>query len=260
MAKANEVPEELGEFNRIFERLVYMHDASQVFIDFLDLFIKQFTFDDCTELNELIQKRYTQEERFHFGDLIKEAILVMDKQLKGEDDWYDVFGAYYEVLASSYKRSGFGQFFTPASVVDLMVQIQGVSGKLKGKGVLVGDPACGSGRTLIAFQAYNPGNFLVGQDIDLVCCKMTIMNMILHGCKGEVVWGNSLNPEDIRRAWRIVPFITGIPQVYEIEKSESFTWQVWDEKRQDVARGKKELIIKDASNPKQPIQLELNFL
>ena len=41
MAKANEVPEELGEFNRIFERLVYMHDASQVFIDFLDLFIKQ---------------------------------------------------------------------------------------------------------------------------------------------------------------------------------------------------------------------------
>ena len=57
MAKANEVPEELGEFNRIFERLVYMHDASQVFIDFLDLFIKQFTFDDCTELNELIQKR-----------------------------------------------------------------------------------------------------------------------------------------------------------------------------------------------------------
>ena len=52
----------------------------------------------------------------------------------------------------------------------------------------------------------------------------------------------------------------GIPQGYEIEKSESFTWQVWDEKRQEVARGKKELIIKDASNPKQPIQLELNFL
>lgn len=261
MPKSTDVPGELRDFNRIFQKFEYRHEHSQVFSDFLDLFIKQFSFDNCEELNNRIQKQYNQEERFNFGALIQEAIKVLNKEIRGDHDWYDIFGTYYEVLANDYKRQGFGQFFTPPHIVDLMTGINGGKSELTGQGLLIGDPCSGSGRMLISFQAHFPGNFLVGQDIDLICCKMTILNMILHGCKGEVVWGNSLDPSDFRQGWRISPYIAGIPQVYKIDKSESFTWRLWENEKERILIKQAEKLIKESpEKPKQPVQLALNFV
>lgn len=250
MPKTTDIPVELREFNRIFERITgYKHDYAEAWSDFLDLFIKQFSFDDCEELNQRVQKKYSQEERYDFGALIQETIQIMNKQIRDDKDWYDPFGSFYEAISSNCKRQGFAQFFTPSPIVDLMTEITGE--ELKGEG-LIGDPCCGSGRMIISFHVKHPGNYLVGQDIDSVCCKMTILNMVLHGAKGEVVWGNSLDPSDFRQGWRITPYFTGIPHVYKIDKSESFTWQMWEKRKEEVILKKQEAA--------KPVQLELNFL
>lgn len=263
MPVLTDLPRELRDFNRIFQKFEYRHDSSEVWRDFLNLFIKEFSFDDCEELNKDIRKRYTQEERYVFGELIQEAIKVMHGQLRDDTDWYDLFGTFYEVLGCLYKRKGFNQYFSQASLIELMTQLTGNVKELSGKGLLVGDPTCGSGRMIISFHAHYPGNFLVGQDLDLICCKMTIMNMVLHGASGEVVWGNTLDPEDFRRGWRITPYIAGIPQVYEIDKSESLTYQMWQNRKAKILTQEAgKVIIQEQIKPekKQPVQLELNFI
>lgn len=236
MPKTVDVPVELRDFNRLFEKLAYRHDHSQVFSDFLDLFMKQFSFDDCTELNERIQRQYPEKERTIFGSMIFEIIQVMDKMITDDNSWYDPFGTYYEVLASNYKKSGFGQFFTPQTVVDLMTMINGgESGELKGQGLRVNDCACGSGRMLLSFHVHHPGNYVFAQDIDLICCKMTVMNFLLHGCQGEVVWGDALNPTDFRGGWRLAPAPNGLcVMTYKIEKKESFIIGMWEQRKKEV--------------------------
>lgn len=49
----------------------------------------------------------------------------------------------------------------------------------------MGDPTCGSGRLLLAYHARNPGNYLIGEDINRTCCLMTVCNMLIHGCVGK---------------------------------------------------------------------------
>lgn len=261
MPKPTELPKELREFNRIFQQLEYRHNSAEVWKDFLDLFIKQFSFDDCEELNQDIQQRYSQTERHVFGELIQESLKTINEQIKADTDWYDMFGTFYEVLGFTYKRKGFNQYFTPAYLVDLMTVINANDKELTGKGLLVGDPACGSGRMLISFQAHYPGNFLIGQDLDMICCKMTILNMIIHGAKGEVVWGDSLNPEDFKGGWRIVPYYKGIPHVYAINKAESLTYQIWMNKKAKALTDTSELkeTKPSISSMEQPVQLEFNF-
>lgn len=98
-----------------------------------------------------------------------------------------------------------------------MVSINGEGRELTGKGLNFGDPACGSGRFLIAAHAKFPGNYCCGEDIDRTCALMTVCNFILHGVNGEVIWHDSLMPtkERFYGAWRVCPRpdLMGCPQV-----------------------------------------------
>ena len=60
------------------------------------------------------------------------------------------------------------------------------------------DPTCGSGRLLLAYHVRNLGNYLVAEDISRTCCLMTVCNMLIHGCVGEVIQHDSLLPEDFK--------------------------------------------------------------
>ncbi len=52
---------------------------------------------------------------------------------------------------------------------------------------------------------------------------MTSVNMMTHGCVGEVVWHNSLDPSTYYGGWVINPTlnITGIPGIEIMSKEES---------------------------------------
>lgn len=67
------------------------------------------------------------------------------------------------------------------------------------------DPACGSGRCLIAYDRKGdpkPHAFYVGVDIDERCVRMAAINMFFHGMRGVVICGNSLSME-MRFGYRV---------------------------------------------------------
>jgi len=168
---------------------------------------------------------YNQDERYGFGKLIKEYIHIIDKQLNFID-WYDGLGEYYEILASNYKQSALGQFFTPSAIVDLMTKISNTDEQT---GKRINDCACGSGRMLISHHVKNLGNYYFGEDIDRICCKMTCLNMVLHACVGEVVNHDSLSVSSYFAGWKINEFLnlTGQVSIKPMRKEESIMYQSW---------------------------------
>ena len=116
--------------------------------------------------------------------LFNATILWLEIVSKGIESsgWIDVFGNIYEEMYQSKgKSSMLGQFFTPEGLCTIMAKINGgISGK-------TGDPACGSGRTLLAAYTENKSGYYVGEDIDGISCKMCALNLMVHGARGRVI-------------------------------------------------------------------------
>jgi type I restriction-modification system DNA methylase subunit len=60
------------------------------------------------------------------------------------------------------------------------------------------DPACGSGRMLLAAAKINRHNTFFGADLDGTCCKMALINMLLNSLQGEISHMKSLSKEFFR--------------------------------------------------------------
>src|SRR5207249_1665656 len=76
------------------------------------------------------------------------------------------------------------------------------------------DPACGSGRLLLAVAEIQRHWIFVGQDIDLRCVRMTAINLALRNLYGYVIWGNSLADEHrlvYRTGFNLAGFISEVP-------------------------------------------------
>lgn len=230
------IPPELKEFHRAFSDLSYRHSDTEVFDDLLLWIMAGFSFDIKWEP----KGRYTKEETPKFFEMFRGIVLAMQEMLK-KREWYDPFGAFYESgIAGASRRAKAGQFFTPCNIADMMVQLQATPGEYKGKGLRISDPTCGSGRMLIAYHAYNPGNYVYGEDMDRTCCLMTVCNMLLHGAVGEVIWHDSLDPESFYGGWNVNQSLnlTGIPTVKAIEKEESFIIYNWRKRRMETEKRK----------------------
>jgi type I restriction-modification system DNA methylase subunit len=98
----------------------------------------------------------------------------------------DPFGDLFMEYISNDKN---GQFFTPESLCDLKAQM--TCPDLQ-KGQTVSDPACGSGRNLLAAAKIEREAIFYAADIDLLCTKMTVINYMLNCMVGEVVQMDSI--------------------------------------------------------------------
>lgn len=124
-----------------------------------------------------------------------------------EDISIDLFGQIYEYFLGEFALSegqGGGAFYTPASVVQYMVEVlQPVTGDKKFL-----DPACGSGGMFVQAARYmhrhnaSSGDMMrfrcygVEKDPDTV--KLAKMNLLLNNVRGEIVEANSFysDPHD----------------------------------------------------------------
>ncbi|MAX80335.1 MAG: type I restriction endonuclease subunit M [Crocinitomicaceae bacterium] len=236
MAKTLDVPVELRQFNKLFNELAYYNDDSIVFDDFLTYTISMFMFYEHRDIDNLNRIKSNYKNGFKgFYELFKELINVMGKMITDEGSWYDPLGDYYMIISSRGKKSSMGQFFTPPEICDVMTMLNFPKDQTI-KCQKVSDPTCGSGRILLSFHAFNPGNLVFGDDLDPMCAKMSVINMVMHGCEGQVNHMDSLAVKWFK-GWNINPLIhrLGIPNVTPIKNEDhAFSVEVWEAKKNEV--------------------------
>ncbi|GCE04792.1 type I restriction-modification system subunit M [Dictyobacter aurantiacus] len=137
------------------------------------------------ELSGVLPKTYTRLE--------KDLLIALLKTFSGipMDTEGDFFGKVYEYFLSKFAMSEGqrgGEFFTPTSLVKLIVEIiepfQG----------LILDPACGSGgmfvqsARFVAEHRLNPGTdiSIYGQEKTSETARLCRMNLAVHGLSGDI--------------------------------------------------------------------------
>lgn len=224
-------PMEVRELEKLIASLAYKcgTDVSRIFDDFLIYIIHGFSPGE----KALENWKYEKEQVAMFYKMYTEWVLIMKRQvcLSG---WYDAFGELYmSCIAGNARKQSNGQFFTPAHICDLMAEL---CGSQDNSVELCGDPACGSGRNLLAWHVKHLSSYLCAEDIDRTCCLMTVCNFLIDGCVGEVIWHDSLNPDTYYDGWKVNErlAITGLPTIRRIAKEESVVWRTWQNQRDDA--------------------------
>lgn len=189
MLKTTDTPQYLREFNSLFGNISMRFDASMLFDDLLTITICCLARQTQEEWYLTTIKKYSREELNTFAKAMGSLFIIYQKAID-DKDWIDPLGDYYMELSGRYKKQGFGQFFTPKPVCDMMAQF---TIEPEDFGNHINDCAAGSGRTLLAANKICNGNYYVAQDLDHVCVKMCCINMAMHGLKGEVHHMNSLS-------------------------------------------------------------------
>ncbi len=125
------------------------------------------------------------------GQTIKELVhLIHEIDLINQKEKIDYLGRIYEYFISNFaategKRGG--EFFTPASVVELLVQM------LNPQEGIVYDPACGTGGMFIQSNKYSGKKLkFVGQEQNCKTIMLAYMNGVLHGLDLEIRSGDTL--------------------------------------------------------------------
>ncbi|CUB35078.1 Type I restriction enzyme EcoKI M protein [Bacillus cereus] len=120
------------------------------------------------------------------------TIFSRDAFSASNENSVDILGRVYEYFignfASTEGQRG-GEFFTPASIVRLLVAM------LDPKEGKVFDPACGSGGMFIQSDDYSQHNHnlsFYGQEIKENNVRLGKMNVLLHGINADIRLGDSL--------------------------------------------------------------------
>jgi type I restriction enzyme M protein len=244
--KSREVPPYLKELNNSFNQLTnngYQIDLSVAFRDVIEYGIQQFSVNTNQELIADLKGRYKTFDKLNatFAEAIKalgKRIGIHQKE-NGFDvgdgwEWCDVWGTYYEILASRNKKSSFGQFFTPEHICELMARLT-IQDKEEKKNIIVNEPCAGSGRMVMAAHCHLKGKgIFYAEDADSICAKMTAINMVTHGITGEVVCHNSLMPETFNFGYHIFrhPYLP-IYAIKQITKEESQICNHWKKRKEE---------------------------
>lgn len=167
------------EMRKLLDQLVYSKSYNDVFKDLIDLALFPMIIHDHGQLARNPLPEYKQEDQSKFTRILE----LMGNEM---DDYTDALGDIFMEFLSFGKN---GQFFTPQPICDMMAKmtIQDSS-----DGHTVCDCACGSGRTLLAAAKINRNMIFYGNDIDLTCVKMTVINLAFNSLRGEVHWMNTL--------------------------------------------------------------------
>lgn len=142
------------------------------------------------ELTGMLPKQYNQLDKSTLIDLLK-TFSGIPVDIEG-----DFFGKVYEYFLGKFAMSEGqrgGEFFTPISIVKLIVEIiEPYHGRIF-------DPACGSGgmfvqsASFVGRHQHNPGTDIsvYGQEKTQDTVKLCKMNLAVHGLSGDIKAGNS---------------------------------------------------------------------
>jgi type I restriction-modification system DNA methylase subunit len=200
----------------LFEQYAYAQSYSTAFSDLLDHFLIAFKYYESEEeqANALDRLTAYKKKESHIALLTEVGALA--------EGFNDPLGDLYERLISNGKR---GQFFSPMPVASLMALIVGIEGMQPGQTVY--DPTCGSGRMLLLAAKINRHLRFYGADIDELCCKMALANMLLNSLTGEIAHMDTLANSFYRGYKTATVLKDGYHYPYYIEftnPEESYIW------------------------------------
>lgn len=217
-----------GELNTFAQRNGISHQ--KIFSDLLDYIIAGFD----PEKKPIDAWQYDESQTRFFMSMAHSYFLIMESKLEKEF-WYDAWGDLFMDLMGRFTEYR-GQFFTPASLTDAMADVVpekttcSMCGAF-GMRTIINDPACGSSRTLLSAYAkmLRDGKdrpYLIGEDLDQLCVKMSAINMCVHGCFGEVICHDSLEEHGGVKFGYIInegmyPF-PGVPTIRRFDTPEHF--------------------------------------
>lgn len=161
---------------------------------------------------------------------IRNLIEHLSKRRLGNKDYpTDLMGDAYEVLLKKFaddSKAQAGEFYTPRSVVELLVRILAPQ-----PGETVYDPACGSGGMLIEAIRFMHRDELCcgsifGQEKNVVNAAIAKMNLFLHGASDfNVMHGDTLRNPKILQNDKIARFDCVIANPpFSLEKWGSAEW------------------------------------
>lgn len=169
------VMKETKQLFTLFEQYAHAQSYSTAFSDLLDHFLIAFKYYE----NEEAQDKALNQLATHKKKEVHVALLTEIGELA--EDFNDPLGELFEHFISKGKN---GQFFTPTPVANLLGLVLSVEGMEDGQSI--SDPACGSGRMLLMAAKINRHLRFYGTDIDELCCKIALSNMMLHSLTGEI--------------------------------------------------------------------------
>ena len=201
----------MKSFTATLNELSLRHGAGTVFSDMLTMIICGFSMKQQEDLYFKTIKPYQKAEVMKFSEAFAALVIEMTGDGSG---MVDVLGEYFMEYLSFGKN---GQFFTPMQICDMMARINNPVQETP----RIFDPACGSGRMLMAMAKLNRFATFYAADLDANCAKMTVVNMCLNGMFGEVAHMNSITNQWYA-GWSISPLLNGCPYIRQISEKESY--------------------------------------
>ncbi len=165
--------------------------------------------DENIELKDILPRGYAKFSNDLLITLLK-SFSKVSTDVEG-----DVFGKIYEYFIGKFAMSegqGGGEFFTPTSIVKLIVEIiEPFHGKIL-------DPACGSGGMFVQSARFvkehkkNPSDELsiYGSEKTFGTVKLCKMNLAVHGLSGDIKESNSYY-EDVHKSVEKFDFVMANP-------------------------------------------------
>lgn len=189
----------MKEVEKIFNKIGYKYGYYDVFSDLCTIAVCCFALGRYEDDYFAAFNKYDKETQKLFPELLAQIVLAYEENAHQDcgdgGAWCDPLGRLFEMYSSKMGRQAMGQFFTPEHICDLMARLTN-DAEAKGS---VCDPSCGSGRNLIAHSKMHVNNrlncFYVGADLDSLCCRMTVLNLVFNGMKGVVIHMDSLSME-----------------------------------------------------------------
>lgn len=211
--------ESLKKFADSFNSFAYRFSQNEVFVDFLDYVLLVMKWWEPDRDFTYFEKKYG-DIYSKFAPMLQLLSIASDNSGEG---FRDALGDLFMELVSGGRN---GQFFTPDNICEMIGQI--VIPEVK-TGETVLDPACGSGRMLLAAGKRNRNAFFFGCDNDVTCCKMATVNLLLNTLQGEIALMDSLKME-YTKSWEVSyrEYNGGFLPVYRIVeyKEDSVLWKM----------------------------------
>ena len=208
---------DLKKLKNTFDRLSYSKSEFSTFADVLEYVLFPFRY---YEDNDVFKTDYEKWQSHPQAKLMMEFLTELGEL--NPEGFADPLGEFY-MMHISHGR--LGQYFTPEPITDMM-SIMTMPEELK-DGQRLLDPACGSGRFILSAAKRNRHVLFYAADLDPICSKMCLLNMLLNSLSGEVATMNSLSNEFFRGYQVKTKLLNGHHYPYFVEFTEPEQSVIW---------------------------------